>query len=140
MPAFNFAVDLWPIYFLVQMAFVFANVWIGSTLLMYTSEYDLIRDVVFHGLTLLLVHAMHIPIRPPMKGVFHCKICHIDSKFTVWDFISLIMHCGFLALCLFERFSLKREFSALLVLLLPIRAIIVFGLKVYHDRLIESEA
>ena len=131
--------DLLPIYFLVHIAFVFANIWISSALMMQNSELDVLRDVFVYGGLLLLIYPLKLSIKPPTKGVFHCTICHISKDFTVWDFVALALHCGFLGSALIERIIFKREFSIIFFLMGLARLVIGLALIGYHYRLEVSE-
>ena len=139
MPAYGYAVELLPIYILVHIAYVFANIWITSALMMLNSERYVLRDVFFHGGLLLLVYPLQAPVKPPTKGVFHCRMCHVYKEFTVWDFVALAVHCGFLVSGLIERMIFRWGFSISFFLMLFTRIAIALALMEYHFRLEMSE-
>ena len=140
MPAYGFAVDLLPIYVLVHIAFLLANIWITSALLLKNSLFAVFEDVLFHGLFLLPIYlTSKMSIKPPTKGVFHCTMCHVGQEFTVWDFVALAVHCGFLAGALIERIFTRFELSITYFLMVIIRVFILFALVVYHFRKEMSE-
>ena len=93
------------------------------------------KDVLFHRLFLLPIYLRSkISIKPLTKGAFHCKMCHVGQEFTVWDFVALAVHCGFLAGALIERIFTRFELSFTYFLMVIIRVAILFTLDYYHFR------
>lgn len=133
-----------PIYVLINLAYVFANVWIGCSFFIHKSEIEVLADVLYHGIALSSVNMVMSTIprnfEPPTEGVFHCVLCHKGTNISMWDFLALALHCAFLTLCLLERMVWKGLFSLFLICLFPLRVTLQLLLEYFHKKKVKSEA